>query len=253
MKSIEFVIERATATKSAQKTLAAAGGWVWPERTVADWTANLENLRARLEAESAARAAWLHAGGQWDAALEQLADDGADVSRLARTKFRQEPAQLRLWRGRRHRRNSRVAIYRGAVAVQGAWQAADAAWVPKTGLTLAAFTSQMDDSVTLGKINSAKEALWRQAAGELMAAAEALDRDCVAWYADATTHYGPETVNGMMIRSTVPTTTAPEPAAGRAVKGGAIRFDAAADHATLLIPSLSPSSAAPPTRSWQGV
>jgi len=74
--------------------------------------------------------------------------------------------------------------------------------------------------------------------GRLMARAEALYDDCVAWYSDATTRFREGTPQGDLVRSTVPTTTSPTDAVGQAVishvmvTGGTIHFDCAASHAT---------------------
>ena len=71
-----------------------------------------------------------------------------------------------------------------------------------------------------------------------MTTAQALDKDCVAWYAAATIKFKAGTSQGDTIRSTVPTTYNPPPPVGQAVfsnimvVGGEIHFDCTAAHAT---------------------
>ena len=68
--------------------------------------------------------------------------------------------------------------------------------------------------------------------------ARAVDADSVAWYAAATRKFPAGTVEGDMLRSTVPTTSRPESPVGQAVisnvmvSGTDIHFDCAAPHAT---------------------
>ena len=105
-------------------------------------------------------------------------------------------------------------------------------------MTVASFGALLSTSAAQKVAHTQKFTAWREASAALMARAEALDDDCVAWYSDATTRFREGTPQGDLIRSTVPTTTSPTDAVGQAVishvlvTGGTIHFDCAASHAT---------------------
>lgn len=241
MKKIEDILERATASYDVQVVLANPANprsWVWPEKPVAQWPLDIANIEALVQARTAAETEWQFAAGEWDKTANLLADHSRDIARLARTKFRNDPVNLRLWQSIRVRRNSRPGIYRTGAALREAWAKSDAAWVPKTGLALADYDGLLATCHACGKLHQGRETALNKATGNLQTAAARLDDDCVAWYSDATTHFPADTADGIMLRTTVPTTTVPAPLLGPAVivnllaDGNTIHFDCTAPHAT---------------------
>ncbi len=236
MKSLPFVKDRALASRNAQASVAAQ--WVWPEKTVAQWDSALSELDTLTAAERTAGVDLQTQSANWDVTLKNIERTARDVVRLGKTRFRRDPAKLALFKSTKVRASSRERIQQSGLAVLEVWTQADAAWEPLPGVTVAAFGTLLSGSAAQKVSYTQKFTAWREASGELMSKAEALDDDCVAWYSDATTRFREGTPEGDLIRSTVPTTTGPNESVGEAVishllvMGGTIHFDCEAAHAT---------------------
>lgn len=236
MKSVPFVKNRALASRHAQASV--AGQWVWAEKSVAQWDSALTELNNLGAAERAASVELQTQAANWDVTLKGVERTARDVVRLGRTRFRRDPARLALFKATRVRGGSRENIQQSGLEVLEVWNQADVAWEPLPGVTAASFGAQLAIGTAQKGAYAEKFTAWREASAALMSKAEALDDDCVAWYSDATVRFREGTPEGDLIRSTVPTTTAPTEAVGQAVishvlvTGGTIQFDCEAPHAT---------------------
>jgi hypothetical protein len=237
MKSFPFVKNRALATRQAQASV--ADQWVWSEKTVAQWDSALTDLENLSAAERTANVNLQSQIANWDVTLKSIERTARDVVRLGRTRFRRDPARLALFKAIRVQSGGRESVQQSGLAVLELWNQADAAWEPLPGITSASFGALLATSTTQKISYTEKFTAWREASAALMARAETLDDDCVAWYSDATTRFRQGTPEGDLIRSTVPTTTSPTEGVGQAVishllvtGAGTIHFDCVAPHAT---------------------
>ena len=236
MKSIEFIIDRALASRSAQAAVAST--WVWSEKSVNDWDLDLAEMDALRSGEAVTRAELRGAAAGWDTNLDEVQTVTRAVVRLGRIRFRRNPTQLAVFESLNTDARNRDDIYTQGLAARGAWLKGDPAWAPLTDTDLNDMSDRLATCETCKKDHSAKLIAWRSAAAGLNTKTRELDADNVAWYAEATTQFAAGTTHGDMIRSGVPTTTQPSQPVGPAVltnvmvAGGTIHFDCAAPHAT---------------------
>ena len=236
MRSIEFIIDRALASRSAQAAVAAV--WLWSEKTVAAWDGDLGQMDILRSGEVSTRAELRAATAGWDTNLDGVQTVTRAVSRLGRIRFRRNPAQLAVFESLNTDARNRDDIYTQGLAARSAWQKADPTWVPLTDTDIDTMGDLLAGCEACKKDHSTKLIAWRGAAAGLNTKAQALDADNVAWYAEATTQFAAGTAHGDMIRSGVPTTTQPSQPVGPAVitdvtvTGSTIHFHCAAPHAT---------------------
>ena len=236
MISIEFTKSRTQATRNAQVEIAAT--WVWSEKTLEKWNTDVTRLEQLQQDESAKRTAWRNAAEMWENDLVQIQQITRDVKRVGSFRFRNDPVKLKLFENLRTDGDSRADIYGQGIAMRDAWDEADEAWALSTEVTLAHFNSLLASSLARQSAHGTALTAWRRAASELANKARVVDADNVAWYAEAIRRFPAGTVEGDMIRSSVPTTTRPFQAVGQAVitnlmtSNGAIHFDCAAQYAT---------------------
>jgi len=95
--------------------------------------------------------------------------------------------------------------------VQSAWKQIDQTYVPKTGITFAAFSTLRATCQTKFENVSKEGAEEGQAGGELSKALKELYRLSVDWYQEAIRRFGPETPHGMLIREQIDTGSATPP------------------------------------------
>ncbi len=218
--SLQFVITRMTSTRTMQTGLAADPGWVWPEKSLDDWSTDETELAALGKAQVEALIDLQFATGEWDDHLARVTEHTRTVVGLGRIRFRKQPAAAALFRSLRTNAKSRATALAQAQAAHDAWAETDAAWTPDEGFTLAGFATAIE---TLGNLKTAhdrKETAWKAAGHALMSKAVAVDADCVAWYAEAARRFPAGTGKGDAIRETVPTTYR------RARKVGAVTLSA---------------------------
>lgn len=248
MLSILFIRRRARATRNAQGIVSV--DWVWEEKSVPDWDADLKDLKAREEAESSTRAELRAVTAQWQARVDRTQSLTRSIVRLGKIRFRNDPEKLALFEKLQTSGTSRDSIRKQGIALRDAWAENDAKWIPlqepdedgeeKIDVTMDSFSKLLDDCEDCEKQQSQKLTAWRNAATALNTKAKAIDGDNVAWYAEATTRFPAGTQFGDLIRSSVPTTSNPADDVGQAVitnliaADGTIHFDCAAEHATRL-------------------
>lgn len=236
MQSLLFIRDRAAATHSVATSI--AGIFVWPEKTLVqlgDAVTSLDQLDAD---ESAKRTAWRNSAILWDDNLAAIKVITSAIKRQGLYRFKDDPAKKRLFFRLRVSERSRPEIYEQAVKARDLWQELDPAWLVNGNLQLSTFSSSLASALTLKGTHGTKITAWRKSAALLNNKARAVDRDSVAWYAEATRKCAAGTTEGDLIRSSVPTTTRPTPPVGQAVishpmvSGQDVHFDFDAPHGT---------------------
>jgi hypothetical protein len=210
--SLNFILTRAIATRNAQESV--KDKWVWEEKMVAQWDADVAAARAQQEAVSQQETEMLAQRSALDVALEELHRQTMQGVAMAKVRYRGDAAKRALVKGLSAKGGSRNAILKEALAWESAWEKTDATWSPTVENTFAEFEFLRKQCQTLQANASQSRANWRAAAEELNERAEKLEDANVAWYASATVIFAAGTPEGDMIRGTVPTTyTRPTPPA----------------------------------------
>jgi hypothetical protein len=205
--NIEFTLQRAVATRAAQTSLSP--GWVWEEKTLVQWDTSITGLETQMETETDAEAEMIAKRGETDAAIDALHSLTARSLRMAKNRYRNDPAKLAVFQNLRGDSGSRAGKIQDALEWESGWEKTDALWVPLPGITLANFKTSRLAAITLLEAFAGKKAAWESADAVLDAQGRALSADCVAWYEAATTVFPEGTPEGDMIRSTVPTSYTP--------------------------------------------
>jgi hypothetical protein len=236
MISVDFVKTRALATRSTQASIATS--WSWSKKTLAQWDADIAAIEQLITAESTAWVEWRNAAEVWQSDVDRIQDITRQVASLGLVQFRDNPVTLKLFETLRTDGKSRADIYAQGLAARAVWEKADEDWQITPSLTLTDFGELLDSCSACQKAEVPALTAWRKSSVDLNIKAEAVDRDNVAWYTEATRRFAAGTVEGNLIRSNVPTTSRPESPVGQAVisnlmvSGGDIHFDCAAAGAT---------------------
>jgi hypothetical protein len=123
--SIEFVGQRAPATYSAQVQIDPE--WVWPEKTIPGWEAQITAFQGQLESSLIAEAVMEVARGILDGGLEELHVLASQCLNLLKGTFRNsnkyEPLIGRVALG-----GSRSNIMLEARELEAAWTSIDPLW-----------------------------------------------------------------------------------------------------------------------------
>ena len=205
--SIDFVLHRAQASRAAQAAIAT--GWVWEEKTVAQWDSGIAAFILQMEAVEDAAADALGKRGDLDAALEALRSLTRRCLSITKNKFRNTPAKLEVLGLLKVEASSRSGKLQEALEWESAWEEVDVAWVPLTGVNLTSFKTQRLAAQTLLETYTNISASARGESTKLTQLKDQLSADCRAWYEAATNVFLEGTPEGDMIRSTVPTTYNP--------------------------------------------
>ena len=214
-KFIESVKRRARATISAAKALAAK--WIWQEASAGQIETQLEAITGnntvtppiigQEEIASQAGRALVATQGTWKAQLKDLHQLTVQGLNMAKTKFRNDPANLAVVMGLHARGSTPEEILAEALAWESAWGKTAPAWNPTTTNTLATYKilrKQCAEDLQIAFRDAGSAA--SEEAGKAEKMAKDLQDVVVAWYADATRMFAAGTPEGDMIRSTVPTT-----------------------------------------------
>lgn len=208
-RSIDFIRQRAQATRSAQDQLAPT--WVWEGKTVVQWDAEVAAFEASMQQAAAAEAERLAVRGSLDASLDTLHRRTMQGIALAKVKYQKDPVSFTQLENLTARGDSRMAIRDEALEWEAAWGQLDDSWEPLPGNTFPAFQALRAQCATLTDDYADKNALWRAKAETMNQLAAQLDEANVGWYAAATTVFPEGTAEGDMIRGTIPTTYNPPP------------------------------------------
>ncbi len=238
--SIEFVIERANKTRAAQATLSAAPeAWVWPEKTLAQWDADL------LQTDGGTLGTLAYNANRDHVAFENA--HGLLDERYGTMKARTKQAVL-IMRGKAARNAALAPAVDELTAKASSWRGIEdeaedclavwtttfggAAYTPAPGNTHAGFKVLFDgDAAAVPPVASLralktphreKLAVARVSTGLFNALVSRLENECVQWYADATAIFLEGTPLGDMIRNTVPTSNNYNPPTGGGGGGGTV-------------------------------
>lgn len=212
MASLEASIVRGQATRDAQTSIAAT--WVWEEKTVAAWDADLVSINTKKVATSDLEGDQLAKRSTYDNTNVLLHDRTVEGLGMARVKWRKDEAKTNILSNLSASGKGRENIQSEAQAWESVWEKFDAAWNPSTANTIAAFRTLITDSDTTENLFKKSFTDWRKGAEELQVQGNTLWDDCVAWYEAATTLFKADTAIGQMIRGTIPTSpTTPAPTA----------------------------------------
>jgi hypothetical protein len=217
--SQDYIMLRASRTLQCMKViLAATPSWEWPELSVVDYEEKYIDCDALIEAESTEAADTTGERGGRDAKLDLLRAKGQQFIALGKRKYRKDGEKMRLLRPLKMDTDTVAGTLGQALAVDSAWQAVDAAYVPDTGNTYAAFNALRLECKTRQEAVSKEFAEESGAGGKVRVALKDLYRWSVDWYQEAFRRFSAGTAHGMMIRELIPT----QPGAGGPVPGQAV-------------------------------
>ena len=209
---LSYIKDRAVATHLVMAQIAAdwtAPGFITP----AAFGILITNLNAQVNLLSDREAQLALVAGEWDTALGLWHGCSVCVTQVARGAFRGTD-KAGAWRNVRARRGSREKITQAGQAVESAWIAADAAWVPKSGLALTDYQGLKNTSLNKQAANAAAERNTNLERATLGVRADELYDLSVQWYLMATGAFPVGTINGDLIR-TIPTQYNPNVLPGR--------------------------------------
>lgn len=210
MASLEAAILRAQATRDAQSSIAAT--WVWEEKTVAQWDANLSAMDVKKVATSDLEGDMLAKRATYENTIALLHDRTVEGVGMARVKWRKDEARSKILSNLSASGGGREVVQKEAQAWESVWEKFDAAWNPSTPNTIVAFRTLISDSDAQENLYKKANTIWRTNVEELQVQGDALWDDCVAWYEAATILFKDNTAIGQMIRGTIPTSpTTPAP------------------------------------------
>jgi len=209
---LSYIRDRAVATHLVMAQIETdwtAPGFITP----AAFAVLITNLNAQVNLLSAREAELALVAGEWDAALGLWHKSSVCVTQVARGAF-QGTDKAGAWRNVRARRGSREKITVAGQGIESAWIAADAAWVPKSGLALTDYQVLKNASLNKQAAHSAAERNTNLERATLGARADDLYDLSVQWYLMATGAFPVGTINGDLIR-TIPTQYNPNVLPGR--------------------------------------
>ena len=202
---VQFVLDRANATITVATALQT--DWVWPEKTIPQMTTDTKALAAQGDVSDTADTALTNAIALKNTAFTGYHQATVTLLGMTKTHYRNNPAALAVLKNLGARGQSDQDILDEGSTFAKAWAQLDATYVPDTGWTLAAFQAAGLDCVTKLAGVSTADVAWSNAAGQTNVQAAGVEDTNMAWYADATRKFGPDTKQGKMIRAEVPTTS----------------------------------------------
>jgi hypothetical protein len=224
--SLEAANLRGQATRDAQTAIATT--WVWDEKTLAQWIAELIAINTKKVATSDLEADMLAKRATYESGIVALHERTVEGLGMGRVKWRKDEAKKHILSTLSASGGGRETVQSEAQAWESVWEKFDAAWNPSPLNTLAAFRTLITDSDSQENFYKKAHTDWRTSAEELSVLSRTLWEDAVAWYEAATTLFKEGTAIGDMIRSTIPTSpTTPVPtplemATATAVAGGSV-------------------------------
>ena len=139
MKSIEWAVTRALATRNVQASIIAQ--WLWPYKTVAQWDEALTGISIKETTLSQALVALRAQAQALDGSVGQISGIARDVLRMGKVRFRNDAEKKALFDSVRVVLDSRAEAQKTGRAVYEVWSKADAAWVPLPALELSVLGS----------------------------------------------------------------------------------------------------------------
>jgi len=238
MISVDFVKTRALATRSTQATIASA--WTWSKKTLNQWDLDIAAINQLMAAESDARVAWRNCAELWQSAVDKIQNITRMFASVGALEFSNNPIAVTHFESLRTDGRNRADIYAQGLAAKSVWTLVAPTWVidNENQITLSSLTELLAACIFHQTAESPALTAWRDASVKLNNKAETLDRENVAWYAEATRRFAEGTNEGDLIRRNIPTTGRPEVPVEKAVisnlmaSGGDIHWDCEAEGAT---------------------
>jgi hypothetical protein len=210
--SIGFVLGRAEATRAVLESL--VGTWVWEDKTVEGWAADLTAVRAKQAQVEGLDQDVDRARADVEAAIKDLSSRTGHGLGMARAKYRKDPVTLGALSGLDAKVESRQDAIDDAVAWEEAWaKLPDPDWTPSPTNTRAAFSALRQAAAAKLEALNTLVAEERKARKELNQLVGELWEDCIAWYQAACLVFPDGTPEGRAIRAGIPTMTAASAAA----------------------------------------
>jgi hypothetical protein len=206
MPSYEFVIDRAQKTRNTQKAITAK--WQWEEKTVAQWDADLIAIEAQNEVLAATIATMKDKRAKADELLDQLDEWTGEGLTTIRERLRDQPEKLATLETLTSIGSSRSMKLEEALEWEKAWTLLDATFAPTSTNTLAAFKALRLDAIAKLKTYHDSESDVTAEQNKRTSLKLKLDDANTSWFKVATRICQPGTVEGDLIRTDVPTTTA---------------------------------------------
>ena len=179
--------------------------WEWGELNAAAFATKYTECTNLIATESDEAADTTGARGTRDENLDKLRAKARLALTLSKVKYRTNPAKLRLFANLIIKSDKIAGTLEETLAVESAWEQADAAYVLEDGTTLAQFNTLRLLCQTNTEGVSKESAEESGAAGQVLVKLNALYDLCVAWYAVATALYSEDTAHGIMLRNQIPT------------------------------------------------
>jgi hypothetical protein len=166
-----------------------------------------ENLLSLKEAQLAV------ASSEWDNILHPWHADAVTVLKLGRATFRGTP-KGGAWTRLKANDRSRDRVTKDGTEIENTWKETNPAWVPKPAITFAAFQAYRTSGEIKGRAYSVADKAAANERGLLITQANTIYDVCVKWYELATSYFGTDTPQGILIR-TIPTNYNPDQAPGQ--------------------------------------
>ena len=209
---LSYIKDRAEATHLVMAQIAPA--WTAPGfLPPAAYQVLITNLNAQENLLADKEALLALVAGEWDGALERWHEGSVCVTQVARGAFRGTD-KLGAWRNVKANGGSREKITQQGRDIEAAWIAADAAWVPKSGLNLAAYQALQSTALNRQSAYATADRNANLERATLGVNADALYDLSVQWYLMATGAFPAGTIEGDLIR-TIPTQYNPNELPGR--------------------------------------
>lgn len=240
-KNNNFVRARAQATHDVQARIADV--WTWSQKTVAQWQTDIAALDPMIADEGIKRLDWYMAHEAFRNNVDKIKDFIRGFKRAGEVKFRHD-REIHSLIGRLSNRLSKPRrVYQEGLTARDLWERADETWQFKTWhytpvLTLADFGAVLEAFPLRENAAHVARAAWLPLTTALSNKIYSLDRENKAWYTAATERFPAGTVEGDLIRSSVPTAPPQDTPVERAVisnlkvTDNEIQFDCAAPGAT---------------------
>jgi hypothetical protein len=180
----DFTLDRAQNTRNAQNTIKAR--WMWSEKTLDQWDADIKALEAQNETAGKTQAAMLTKRAGMDTALDQLDRWTGEGLTLMRLKLRNDPGKLATLDTLTANGTSRANKLSEALAWENAWDEIDNTFAPTLENNFTAFEALRKQCVGLFEQYGAAETDVTRDNNLLTTLVAKLEDDNQAWYKAAT-------------------------------------------------------------------
>jgi len=197
-----FLKTKARATLSAQAKIANV--WTWSQKTLAQWETDIVALERLIPDEATKHLEWLTAQEALRNDIEKIKNFTGNFKHAGEVKFRHNPELRPLIHGLNMRLAKPRRIYQEALTAHSLWERADKTWEIDPGLTLAAFGEVLTVFPDRESAEAVLRAAWLPLVSDVGNRIYTLERDTAAWYTAATERFAAGTVEGDLIRSSVP-------------------------------------------------